>query len=233
MQGMGKIRYRLVIILLVNRDLIYKMDIIPRIIITNLRHTEEGVIILIILVCTVEEELRHLGHILTTMHHHIHITMEIQEALKIISEDHRILILIIIKCLRCPITLNRDIMADHLVRTIIHLHQICPEDLDHLHHLLLDITIVDTEAHILVPHLLQDITLVDLPHIRISAPIMHLIPIRFLRRGVRDQTSRIRQADPERNEQSRELMIGVKKRPLRYLIRSEGRIVVLVQVIVL
>ena len=217
--------HQFLIILLVHKDLIQmKAFILRTIIIINLiipLILEEEGIMLIIMVCTEEEEdHHHLLHTLILMRL-IPTTMETPGVLRITFEVR--IRIIIIKCHPCLTMVNRVTMVDQMVTTVI--HRIC---LDALDLLLLDIILVDTVVHILALRLLSDTILVDLLHRRTIILIKHLIRILSLRLGVRDQTSRNRQMDLERNEQSRVLMIGAKINRFPYLIPSEEQIAVLV-----
>jgi hypothetical protein len=227
--------HQFLIILLVYKDLTHMKAFILRtiiIIIINLINLiiplilEEEGIMLIIMVCTEEEEDHpHLLHTLILMRL-IPTTMETPGVLRITFEVR--IRIIITKCHPCLTMVNRVPMVDQMVTTVI--HRIC---LDALDLLLLDITPVDTVVHILALRLLSDTIQVDLLHRRTIIPIKHLIRILSLHLGVRDQTSRNRQMDLERNEQSRVLMIGAKIIRFPYLIPSEEQIAVLVTVIVL
>jgi hypothetical protein len=218
--------HQFLIILLVNKDPTHMKAFILRtiIIINNLIIPiilEEEGIMLTIMVCTEEEEdHHHLLHTLILMRL-IPTTMETLEVLRITSEVR--IRIIITKCHPCLIMVNRVTMVDQMVTTVI--HRIC---LDVLDLLLLDIIPVDTVVHILALRLLSDTIPMDLLHRRTITPIKHLIRILYLHLGVRDQTSRNRQMDLERNEQSRVLMIGAKINRFPYLIPSEEQIAVLV-----
>mmetsp|Transcript_14992 Transcript_14992/g.16467 ORF Transcript_14992/g.16467 Transcript_14992/m.16467 type:complete len:238 (+) Transcript_14992:482-1195(+) len=176
------------------------------------------------MLCMEEEEDHRLVHILTLMRL-IPTTMEIQGVLRIIFVIR--IRTIIIKCHPCLTMLNRVTMVDQMVITLI--HRIC---LDVLDLLLPDIIPVDTEVHILALNLLWDTIPVDLLHRRTIIPTKHLTRTLFLHLGVRDQTSRIRRMNLERNEQSRVLMVGAKISPFPYLIPSELQIVVLLLVVI-